>query len=83
MRLICSFSAVETDVAVLAIFSPDTQELGIPSPLHLPGRLADSLQCTFPWEEGCIDGVLEPFTVFLISRLVSHVGGGDSRVNLI
>jgi hypothetical protein len=27
--------------------------------------------------EGCIDGVLEPFTVFLTSRLVSHGGGED------
>jgi hypothetical protein len=41
----------------------------------LPVRLADSFQCTFPWVEGCIDGVLEPFTVFLTSRLVSHRGG--------
>jgi hypothetical protein len=41
----------------------------------LPVRLADSFQCTFPWVEGCIDGVLEPFTVFLTSRLVSHGGG--------
>jgi len=38
----------------------------------LPVRLADSFQCTFPWVEGCVDGVLEPSTVFLTSRVVSQ-----------
>ena len=47
----------------------------MPSPFHLPGRLADSFQCNFPWVVVCSDGVLEPFTVFLTSRLVSHGGG--------
>jgi hypothetical protein len=47
----------------------------MPSPFHLPGCLADSFQCNFPWVVVCSDGVLEPFTVFLTSRLVSHWSG--------
>jgi hypothetical protein len=62
-------------IVLVQDFSPVPQELGMPSPFHLPGRLADSFQCNFPWVVVCSDGVLEPFTVFQISRLVSHRSG--------
>ena len=51
--------------------------------LALPGRLANSFQSTFPWVVGCIDGVLEPDTVFLISCLVAHLGGEVLQFYLI
>jgi hypothetical protein len=40
--------------------------------LLLPGRLTDPFPCTFQCVEGCIDVVLEPFTLFLVSRLISQ-----------